>query len=74
MQNALDNGQKDEAMNQNDHSYRLAGAVFAVVNAALPGWVLTTVEKLVISVITAFFTGLAYMAGQYVFTKLKGSK
>ena len=39
------------------------GAAFAVITAALPDWAMDFTEKLVLSVVTAFLTGVAFRAG-----------
>ena len=55
-----------------DNSHHTVGVAFAAIAAIVPDWLLSTGEKLVVAVVTAFLTGMAYKLGQVVFSKIRG--
>lgn len=57
-----------------DDSYKLVGAGYAVLVSTVPEWLMSTAMKLVIAIVTAFLTGLAYRAGGALMDKLRKGK
>ncbi len=43
--------------------HRLVGAAFAVITSAVPDAMASPIEKIIIAVMTAFITGMAYKGG-----------